>query len=109
MENKNNIPQAARLDIMHSPDGDISLEGDDITYTESTGQHKADLLLADKGHYKETPVAGIGAANFINETDPEEFYRTTRKELERDGMKVKKIRITAGELQIDASYGNSNS
>lgn len=109
MENKNNRPQATRLDILQTPDGDISLEGDDITYTESTGHHKADLLLADKGHYKETPVAGVGAANFINETDPEEFYRTVRKELERDGMKVKKIRITNGELEIDANYGNSNS
>lgn len=97
------------IDIAQSPDGDISLESGDIAYSESTGQHKADILIADKGHYKETPAAGVGAANFINETDPEEFYRTVRKELERDGMKVKKIRITNGELEIDANYANSNS
>lgn len=96
------------IDILQGPDGDIELIGGDITYDESTGQHKADILLADKGHFKETPVAGVGTANFINETDPEEFYRTVRKELERDGMKVKKIRITGGQLEIDANYGSNS-
>lgn len=97
------------IDILHAPSGDISLEGGDIAYDESTGQHKADILIADKGHFKEVPAAGVGAANFINETDPEAFYRTVRKELERDGMKVKKIRIVSGELKIDANYADNNS
>lgn len=97
------------IDLTQKTNGDISLGSGDLAYTESIGQHKADLLIADKGHFKETPAAGVGAANFINETDPEEFYRTVRKELERDGMKVKKIRITNGELEIDANYANNNS
>ena len=76
------------IDIQHTEDGDIDIMSGDILYTESTSQHQKDILLADKGHYKESPV---GAVNYINDTDPENFYRAVRKELTRDGMKVTKV------------------
>lgn len=96
------------IDIQQSPDGDILLPGGDITYTESTGQHKRDLLLSDKGHFKESPETGVGTLNFLNDTDPENFYRTARKECSRDGMKVKNITLVDGQLEIDADYEDSN-
>ena len=46
------------LDITQTADGDVELGTGDLTYTESTGQHKRDLLLADKGHFKENPDRG---------------------------------------------------
>lgn len=97
------------IDIKQNEDGDVAIEDGDVAYTESTGQHKRDILLADKGHFKEHPVAGVGAANFIHDADPSGFYRTTRRECSRDGMKVKDIRVTGGEIEIDAEYENSNS
>lgn len=96
------------IDITQTSEGDIDLNGGDFTYTESTGQHKRDLLLGDKGHFKETPAAGIGAQNFVNDTNPENFCRTVRKECSRDGMKVKDIRISNGQLEIDAAYEENN-
>ena len=47
------------IDITHTEDGDVEVGTGDLTYTESTGQHKRDLLLADKGHFKENPDRGV--------------------------------------------------
>lgn len=79
------------IDIQHTEDGDIDITSGDILYSESTSQHQKDILLADKGHYKESPETGVGAVNYINDTDQENFYRAVRKELTRDGMKVTKV------------------
>lgn len=95
-------------DITNTESGDVELGTGDLTYTESTGQHKRDILLADKGHYKEVPAVGVGAANFVHDTEPENFYRTVLKECAKDGMKVKDVRMNNGNLTIDAEYANNN-
>ena len=97
------------LDITHTEDGDVELGTGDVTYTESTGQHKRDLSLADKGHFKESPAAGVGAFNCKHDTDPENFYRTVRKECSKDGMKVMDVGQANGEVVIDAEYESSES
>lgn len=95
-------------DITFTQDGDVELGLGDITYTESTGQHKRDLLLSDRGHVKEFPGVGIGVNNFLHDTDPENFFRTIRKECTKDGMKVYRVGAEAGEIIIDAEYENNN-
>ena len=96
------------IDITQAENGDIELGSGDLTYTESTGQHKRDLLLADKGYFKESPDRGVGACNFLGDSDPEEFYRTVRKECSKDGMKVKDVKQEGEEFVIDAEYENDN-
>lgn len=96
------------IDITQAGDGDIEIGSGDLTYTESTGQHKRDLLLADKGHFKESPDRGVGAFNFLADSDPEEFYRTVRKECSKDGIKVIDVKREGEEFIIDAEYENDN-
>ena len=48
------------LDITQTADGDVELGTGDLTYTESTGQHKRDLLLADKDILKKTRTGAWG-------------------------------------------------
>lgn len=96
------------LDITHTPDGDIELETGDLAYSESTGQHQQDILLSDKGYYKEAPAAGVGVLSYLQDTDPENLLRSIRKEFTKDGMKVKKVAISAGKYKADAEYENSN-
>lgn len=79
------------IDIRHTEDGDIDIASGDITYTESTSQHQRDILLAGKGHYKETPEMGVDALNYVNDVEPENLFRAIRKEYTRDGMKVTKV------------------
>ena len=61
------------IDIQHTEDGDIDIMSGDILYSESTSQHQKDILLADKGHYKESPETGVGAVNYINAIDNGNF------------------------------------
>ncbi len=88
-------------DIQHTEEGDIDLTRGDIFYAESTRQHQKDLLLADKGHYKEFPDMGVGAHNFLNDNGPENLYRSIRREFTKDGMKVKKVSMDATEAYYE--------
>jgi len=92
------------IDIKLDEEGDVYVSGEDIQYTESTTQHQRDLILAQKGHYKEAPGTGVGAINFIHDEDPENFLRTIRKEFTRDGMKVERVSFTGNELIVNAEY-----
>lgn len=90
-------------DIKQTATGDIDLDTGDILYTESTRQHQKDLLLADKGHYKEWPETGVGAAAYINDNLPDNLFRAVRKEFTRDGMKVTKISMDQTEAYYEGS------
>lgn len=96
------------IDLQHTPEGDIDLATGDLIYSDSKEQHQKDILLADKGHYKERPEIGVGTINFINDNNPENFLRSVRKELSKDGMKVRQVRIKQGKLTIDADYEDNN-
>lgn len=93
------------IDIKHAENGDIDFGTGDLMYTESTSQHQKDILVSGKGQYKETPELGVEVLNFINDTEPENLYRSIRKEFTRDGMKVTKVSLD----QTIANYEESNS
>lgn len=92
------------IDIGHTADGDVDLQAGDILYTESTGQHQRDILLAGKGHYKETPETGVGVMEYINDSGTGNLLRSIRKEFTRDGMKVTKVSMD----NTVASYEENN-
>lgn len=97
------------IDVAQKEDGDISLETGDFMYTESTGQHQRDILLANKGHYKGSPVTGVGVVDYLHDAEPENLLRAVRKEFARDGMKVNDIKMINGQLEVDAEYADNNS
>ncbi|MCD8081481.1 MAG: hypothetical protein LUF04_14110 [Bacteroides sp.] len=88
-------------DIKHTEEGDIDLSTGDIESVESTRQHQKDILLADKGYYKEWPGMGVGAHNFLNDTGPANLLRSIRQEFIKDGMKVKKVSINSTEAYYE--------
>ncbi len=92
------------IDIKFTPEGDIDITGGDIAYTESTKQHQGDLIIAQKGHYKEHPGVGVGAINFLHDERPEDFMRAIRQEFTRDGMTVQRIGMSNGNLYFNARY-----
>lgn len=92
------------IDIKFDKEGDVDISADDIQYVESTSQHQRDLIIAQRGHYKEMPGVGVGAINFIHDEDPENFLRTIRKEFTRDGMKVERVAFSGNELIVNAAY-----
>lgn len=93
------------IDIGHTANGDIDLQAGDILYAESTGQHQRDILLADKGHYKESPETGVGALEYMNDNEPDRLLRSIRKEFTRDGMKVSKVSLDNVVAEYEESDG----
>lgn len=86
-------------------DCDLDLSLGDLQYTESTGQHQRDLILADKGHIRDSAECGVGPINYIQDEDHEDYLRAVRKELARDGQRVRSVYETAtGQIIIDAEY-----
>lgn len=97
-------------DYKQTPNGDLDLTAGDLLVVESTRQHQRDLLLADKGHIRYKPQAGVGVVNFLLENEPTALMRTTRHEFTGDGMTVARVvcdKIT-NELDIDAEYEADN-
>lgn len=95
-------------DYLQTNNGDLDISNGDIHIVESTSQHQRDLLIADKGHIREKPQAGVGSINFLEDNDPENYLRTVRKEFAADGMIVQKIGITNSGINIDANYGSKS-
>ena len=47
-------------------DNDLKFENGDLSIGDSDQQHIEDLLLANKGDYKQSPIVGIGIKKWIN-------------------------------------------
>lgn len=93
------------LDVKHTSDGDLDFSTGDVRYDTSDYQHQKDILLSQKGYYKEHPELGADLLGHVNETDMEDLLRTVKKEFAADGMTVSKVSVNAvGELETDARY-----
>jgi len=97
------------IDIKQREDGDIDLSTGDLQLTEPTGQHQRDMLIATQGSYKEAPIVGVGAINYLNDNERAGFLRAVNRELARDGMNVRSISMPGRELIIDAEYETGSS
>lgn len=91
-------------DITIDQNGDIDLSNGDVSYVESTQTHKADLLIASSGDYKESPLSGVGSIDYVMDSSPNGYLREVSRQMAADGMKVKKVRLEANELIIEAEY-----
>lgn len=97
------------IDLTLTSGGDVDFQTGDLAFAESTEQHKHDLLVAGPGDYKESPLVGVSSVDYLLEDDPTKFLRTVRKQFERDGMRVRELRMNnTNELIIDAAYENGN-
>lgn len=68
-------------------------------------QNQFILLKAHKGELKEFPVLGIGLADMVHDHDVAGWSSEIRRQLEKDGMKVKRVVFGPHmNLEIDAGY-----
>ena len=95
-------------DILLNEDLDLDIQAGDLSAGYSDLQHQELLLINNKGTIKEFPAVGIDAFGYLQDNDTAELLREVRKQFTADGMQVNSINITdAGQLNIDATYGNS--
>jgi hypothetical protein len=93
------------VDFLLDSDLDVRTENGDFMTGETTEQNQQVLLLCNKGDFKENPTVCIGAAGWLKDDEPGGLLTETKKEFERDGMKVKRLDLKAdGTFTINANY-----
>ncbi|MDZ4147878.1 MAG: hypothetical protein U1C58_06310 [Flavobacteriaceae bacterium] len=84
-----------RQDILIE-DGDLMMNGD-FVIGQSDQQHVGDIFIAQPGEYKEWPVVGFGAVNYVKGLKRvDEFKRDLKLQLQFDGYADVDIDTTNG-------------
>lgn len=92
-------------DFVFDDNGDLLIQNGDFVIGESDNQHQLDILLAEKGEFKEFPEIGVGIQEMLSDDDFVEFLIEAKKNLEYDGMNINNIEFTEnGSLNIDGNY-----
>lgn len=90
-------------DIITDTDFDLSIVNGDISVLESDSQHIDHIITADKGHFRQFPLVGVGIVNFLNSsTEEQEIRQIIKLQLEADGFAVRQIKISGSNIEIDA-------
>lgn len=84
--------------------GHLQIHNGDFVVGEATKQHQRKLLITQKGEYKQHPLVGVGIANYLDDENPDDLLRETRKQFVQDGMAVNKLEVTATGVGVDAEY-----
>lgn len=91
-------------DILEDSSGDIQLINGDIRLGASLFQHQANIIVAGKGEYRRAINSTVGAIDYIDDEDPEEFLQDIRLKLVKDGQTVDSISIDNGQVICKADY-----
>ncbi len=79
--------------------------GGDFNIMESTAWHQQELILNNKGEFKENPTICVGAFDFLNDENEQDLVRAIAVNFSQDGMDVVSVGLTAaGVIVSDAFY-----
>jgi len=99
---------ATYKDIITDSDGDLIIDSGDLKFDESDSQHVEHILTADKGHFRQFPLVGVGIKRMTNgEFNSQEIKQTIKLQLESDNYFVKNISVDNGQINIDAERKNN--
>ena len=82
------------MDIKLSDSYDLDVSGGDFTGVESTARHQQQLILNNKGDFKQNPTICVGAVEYFDDEHFQELIRAVSIEFTRDGMDVKNVRLS---------------
>lgn len=73
---------------------DLQIKAGDVLVSESDAQHVDHILRADKGHFRQHPLLGVGINNYRGASvGREELKRNISLQLRSDNINVRKIDI----------------
>jgi len=92
-------------DISLDEGDDLLIDSGDLVIAESTATHQRQLLLNNKGDFKENPTICAGVFNYLNDENFEGMIRAINVEFCRDGMIVSDIKLNKdGSIETNAVY-----
>jgi hypothetical protein len=93
------------IDIGLDEDEDLAIVSGDFTVVESTAQHQRQLILNNKGDFKQNPTIGVGVLSYLDDENYEQLIRAISIEFSRDGMDVKRVGLGKdGIIKSEAYY-----
>lgn len=95
------------IDMGVTSGGDLVVTGSgDLSMVESTAEHQKELILNNQGEYKENPTVGVGAFNYLDDTDGySALTRAISQQFTADGMEVVGVTVQPnGMINTDAYY-----
>lgn len=93
------------MDIALAADEDVLIATGDFFITESTQQHQRQLILNNKGEFKQNPAICVGVFTYYDDEQQEALMRAISVEFARDGMDVQQIKLgRGGVLEASAFY-----
>ncbi len=92
-------------DIGLDENEDLEITGGDFDMRDNTAQHQRQLLLNNKGDFKENPTTCVGAFGYLDEENFRGLIRAVNIEFSRDGMEVNDVALLPdGTVSSDAVY-----
>lgn len=86
-------------------DDDVAIVNGDFFMTESTREHQRQLLLNEKGDFKENPTVCVGAFSYLMNDSMEELAAEVSRQFARDGMDgITSKLLPNGQIQVDGYY-----
>lgn len=93
------------MDIIIDDNEDVKIQTGDFVIDESTAQHQRQLILNNKGDFKQNPTIGVGAFEYFDDEHLRDLIRAVSIEFSRDGMDVQSIKLDeTGVLKSNAFY-----
>ena len=94
------------FDYISDDNLDLIIRNGDFVVSESTQKHQRDLLLANKGEYKQNPTIGVGIDTFLlSEKNRDDVEAEVTSEFENDGMRIRRLEArSVSEFEIEAPY-----
>ena len=86
---------------------DLGFAGGDIVVKESTAEHQRQLVLCDKGDWKQNPLVGVGVFNYLNDEGTGDLVREIAQQWSGDGMDVQGVNVDSqGRLIANGQYNS---
>jgi len=93
------------IDIGLDASEDAAILYGDFIESESTSQHQRQLILNNKGDFKQNPTICVGVPDYMDDENFGNLIRAISIEFAKDGMDVKRIELTpAGVIKSNAYY-----
>ncbi|WPU98377.1 hypothetical protein SNE26_20335 [Mucilaginibacter sp. cycad4] len=95
------------IDYLMDDNDDLLIVNGDFVRGEGNRQQQRKLLLAEKGEYKQAPLATVGTFQFLNDEGDvagEDLLREIRLRFIQDGIDIKGMGFENGFLNISGDY-----
>ncbi len=94
-----------QIDITLDDTQDLEIIVSDFGVVESTAEHQRQLIMNNKGDFKESPDSCVGVFGYLDDENFRELIRAISIEFAKDGMDVANVSVLPdGTIRSDAYY-----